>query len=191
MASLLAQAESAASQASYDPAIAAYDEILKLDPQNPKALQGRQRALAARETAGRSFVSGRTVVQTEKVVKGGLAGFDTADVSVKKAPDFLGRIEFAVSPPKIKAGESYALKIYLVNEGKKAIKISGVTVITVINGTPSGGPVAARAREVAPQQRALLEEHPGIWPEGVATWRTDVTVTAQKGDSLKNHVTWR
>ena len=86
---------------------------------------------------------GRTVVQTQNA-KADMAGFDTADVSVKKAPDFSGRIEFAVNPPRVQPGESYAVQIYLVNEGKKAIKVGGVSVTTNLNGTEVGPLGAAR-----------------------------------------------
>ena len=78
-----------------------------------------------------------------------------------------------------------------MNDGKKGIKIGGVTANTAVNGTGSGGPVAAGAKEVAPQQRALLGQITGSWKDGTTSWPADVLVTANKGDSLKNTLTWR
>ena len=46
-------------------------------------------------------------------------------------------------------------------------------------------------KEVAPSQRALLEEIPGVWPADVDWWSAEVLVTANKGDSLKNLLTWK
>jgi hypothetical protein len=163
--------------------------VLKLDPGNARATAGRQAAAAAGAAARRSFVPGRTVVRTDKA-GGGPAGFESSGVSVQKAPDFQGRIEFAMSPARVRAGEPYSLRTFVVNEGKKAIRISGLSVVTTVNGAPSGGPANPLAREIEPQQRALVDERTGTWPDGVNAWATEVTVTA-KGDSLRNQLTWK
>jgi hypothetical protein len=44
---------------------------------------------------------------------------------------------------------------------------------------------------VAPQQRVQLGQLTGSWREATSTWTADVLVTANKGDSLKNTLTWR
>ncbi len=133
------------------------------------------------------------MVQTQKAQKGGdLAGFDTGDADLRKAPDFLGRVEFEMSPASgLEAGAAWTLRVYVVNDGKKPIRVQGVTVGTTVNGTGGGGPVPPRAREIAPQQRSLVAEATGSWREGTTSWSTEVTVTAGKGDSLKNTIGWR
>jgi hypothetical protein len=78
-----------------------------------------------------------------------------------------------------------------VNEGKKPIRVGSLSVNTTVNGTGSGGPVASRMRDVEPQQRALLGEVAGSWKDGTTSWSTEVLVTANKGDSLKNQIAWR
>ena len=75
--------------------------------------------------------------------------------------------------------------------GQEADPRPGVTVGTTVNGAGSGGPVPPRAREIAPQQRALVAEATGAWREGTTSWATEVTVTAGKGESLRNTITWR
>src|SRR5262249_28745866 len=109
---------------------------------------------------------------------------------VKRSPDFQGRLEFAMSPPTVKAGDAYKLQVALVNEGKKPIKISGMTFTITVDGSKSGNPVTPKVKEVAPSQRVVLEELPGVFPEA-STWMAEVLVTANKGDSLKNQLTWR
>jgi hypothetical protein len=138
-------------------------------------------------------VAGRTTVQTQKAQKGSdLVGFDTGDADLRKAPDFLGRLELEMTPASgIAAGDPWTLRVYVVNEGKKPIRVQGVTVGTLVNGAGSGAPAAPRVREVAPQQRALVAEATGTWREGTTSWTTEVTVTAGKGDGLKNTVAWR
>ncbi len=179
-----------ASAGDLDGAAALFDQALRADPGNAAATAGKAAVTSARAAARKAFMPGRTVVQTQSA-KADLSGFDTADVSVKKAPDFSGRIEFAVNPPKVKPGDNYSVQVYLVNEGKKAIKVGGVSVTTNLNGSKSGRSVDSRVKEVAPSQRALIEELPGVWPEDVNWWSTEVMVTANKGDSLKNLLTWK
>jgi hypothetical protein len=191
VAGLMTQAEAAFSARQYDTAIEHFDEILKLDPQNAKAAGDRASAVSLRDAAKKRFVPGRTVVKTEKA-SGGIAGFDSGDVAVQKAPDFLGRIEFEMSPASgIKAGDPYTLKFFLVNEGKKGIRIQGVMVSTQVNGAAAGTPLTSSVKEVAPQQRAQLAEVSGSWKDGTTAWSTELLVTANKGDTLKNQISWR
>ena len=132
-----------------------FDQALRADPGNAAATSGKAAVTAARAAARKAFMPGRTVVQTQSA-KADLAGFDTADVSVKKAPDFSGRIEFAVNPPQVKPGDNYAVQIYLVNEGKKAIKVGGVTVTTNLNGIEVGplGGLAGQGSGAQPARAA-------------------------------------
>jgi tetratricopeptide (TPR) repeat protein len=189
VASLLGAADAALASGQFDQAIGHFDEVLRLDPGNGKATADRASAVSLRDASRKRFVAGRTVVKTEKA-SGGLAGFEGAEV--QRTPDFSGRIEFEMSPASgLKPGDAWTLKFYLVNDGKKAIKIGGVTATTNVNGTGAGGPVAAATREVAPLQRASLGQLTGSWREGTTSWAADVLVTANKGDSLKNTLTWR
>jgi hypothetical protein len=191
VAALTQQGDSALAARQYDVAIGHLDQVLRLEPGNAHAAEARTRAVAARDAAKKSFVSGRTNVQAAKSEKGGVSGFDTDDVSVAKAPDFTGRLEFEISPASLKPGDAYVLKVYLVNDGKRSIKVTGVNITRTVNGTASGQPVAPSAREAQPRQRVLLAELPGAWPETVTSWSTEVVMTANKGDSLTNRLAWR
>ena len=188
---LLGQAETALGARQYDAAVSSLDEALRLEPESDRATSLRADAVRRRDLARRRFVPGRTSVQTEKAQGAALTGFDTGDAELRKA-DFLGRIEFEMSPASgIEPGDAWTLRAYVVNEGRKPIRVQGVTVGTTVNGTAGGGAVPARAREIAPQQRALVAESAGSWRDGTTAWATEVTVSAGKGDSLKNAITWR
>jgi hypothetical protein len=191
--SLLAQAETAAGARQYDAAVTHLDGVLRLDPANARATTLRADAVRRRDLARRRFASGRTVVQGQKSQQaGGLAGFETDDADLRKAPDFLGRVEFEMTPTSgIEPGDAWTLRVYVVNEGKKPIRVSGLVLGTTVNGTGSGGPLAPRVREIAPQQRSLVAETAGTWAEGTTSWTAEVTVTAGKGESLKNTLAWR
>jgi hypothetical protein len=139
----------------------------------------------------KTFVAGRTSVQSGKAGKGNMAGFDTEDVSLGKAPDYSGRIEFEVSPRNVKPGDSYTARVFLTNDGKKSFKIGTLNVTTTANGAKSGGPVASTVKEVQPQQRVALQEVTGVWQEGTTSWSLEVAVVSDHGDTFKNTVVWR
>jgi hypothetical protein len=42
-----------------------------------------------------------------------------------------------------------------------------------------------------PYQRVVLEELPGVFPAAANSWTAEILVTANKGDSLKNQITWK
>ncbi len=48
-----------------------------------------------------------------------------------------------------------------------------------------------KAREVVPQQRVQVGETSGTWRDGTTAWASEVTVTAGKGESLRNTLSWR
>jgi hypothetical protein len=190
--SLLAQGETALGARQYDTAVTHLDGVLRLDPGNGRATTLRADAVRRRDLARRRFAPGKTAVQGQKSQKaGGLAGFDTGDADLRSS-DFLGRVDLEMTPPSgIEPGDAWTLKVYVINEGKKAIRVNGLVVGTTVNGAGSGGPLPARVREVAPQQRALVAETSGKWAEGTTSWAAEVTVTGGKGESLKNTLSWR
>jgi hypothetical protein len=188
VAGLLGQADAALAAGQYDAALGHLDEVLRIDPLNPKATADRARAAALRDMARRKFVAGRTIVKTEKGSEG-LVGFEGADV---KTPEVSGLIEFEMSPSSgLRPGDSYTLRFYLLNDGKKAIKIGGITATTIVNGTGTGAGVPSRVRQVDPRERALLGEITGVWKEGTMSWSAEVVIAANKADSLKSTLTWR
>ena len=138
------------------------------------------------------FVAGRTVIDSEKTRKekarGGLVGFDSDD----KAPDFTGRIEFEMSPAQgLEANDAWTLRVFVVNQGGKPIRVQSVTLATTVNGTGAEAPVTPSAREIAPQQRVQIAESTGTWQEGTTAWAAEATLIAPKNETLKNTLTWR
>jgi hypothetical protein len=189
---LLAQAQTASAARQYDAAVGHLDEALRLDPGNAAAQAARAAAVTRRDLARRRFVASRTRVQTAKADAGGLAGFDTGDADLRKAPDFTGRLEFEMDPASgIEPGDAWTLRVFVVNGGKKPIRVQGVTVSTRVNGSGSGGPTPALAREIPPEKRDLVADVKGTWAPGTTEWSSEVSVTANKGDSLSATLTWR
>ncbi len=192
VAGLVGQAEAALASRQYDAALSHLDGALRLEPGNARATSLRTDVAQRRELARRRFVAGRTVVDSEKTrrekARGGLVGFDTDE----KAPDFLGRIEFEMSPASgIEANDAWTLRVFVVNQGGKPIRIQGLALGTTINGAGSGGPLAASVRDIAPQQRVQLAESTGTWRDGTTSWAAEATLTAPKNETLRNTLTWK
>jgi len=139
----------------------------------------------------RSFVLGTTDVQSLRAAGHDLDGFDTDGVGVKRAPKVEGTIELVVEPAQVKAGEPYAVKVFLKNDGRKPIDVGDVKVSMIVDGKSSTRPIPPRARQVAPQQRALLEELPGVWRGDVSDWAVEAVVTSKQHDVYRNRLTWK
>lgn len=135
----------------------------------------------------KSFVSGETVIRSGAQKKGP-AGFDSEDVNVN--PDFICRIRFDPTPAAVRVGENYSLKIYLLNDGDKTIKIRDLSLATTANGSRSSKAATPQAREVTGRQAALLVDVSGVW-EDVSSWSLEAAITSPKRDVCRNQVVWK
>jgi hypothetical protein len=140
---------------------------------------------------GRPFVFGTSVVESLKPPVPEVPGFQPGGVGVKRAPEVPGRVDFEVSPASVKAGDTYAVKVFLVNDGGKPIAIDALKVALVADGRRSARDMPPRARNVAPRERALLAELPGVWQDGLASWALEVAVTSKRQDRYSNTLNWK
>jgi hypothetical protein len=140
---------------------------------------------------GRPFVFGTSVVESLKTPVPELAGFQPGGVGVKRAPEVPGRVDFELSPTSVKAGDRYAVRVFLVNDGGKPIAIDGLKVAMVADGRRSARDMPPRARNVAPRERALLAELPGVWQDGLDSWALEVAVTSKRQDRYTNTLNWK
>jgi hypothetical protein len=202
---LFARADDALIARNYDGAIAAYDEALAIDAQNAQALQGRRTAIQARTLAsaaaavpaGKTFVSGRTKATSAetKAASAGPEGFETGGDAVVKSGSqaalLPGKVVFDVDPERVRPGDSYKIRIYLLNEGNAPIQVQGLSIATTINGKSVRGPVAPLVKDVAPRQRALVREVSDLWKEETSAWSMEATVRTTRGEVYSNQVTWQ
>jgi serine/threonine protein kinase len=136
----------------------------------------------------KSFVSGETVTRSGSQKKGP-AGFDTEDVNVN--PDFLCRIRFDATPAAVRAGENYSLKVFLLNDGDKTIKVRDLTLTTTSNGVRGVKPSTPQTREIPGRQAGILADVSGVWEDGVTSWNLEAVITSPKGDVCRNQVAWK
>jgi tetratricopeptide (TPR) repeat protein len=207
---LLDQGADALAAKQYDAALAAYDAVLDLDPDNAAAQTGRTGAISARSlveaAAGgaeaptsptRGFVAGRSVARAPTTDSGETpAGFEASpEVEVHAATQAAalpGRLVVEASPTSPKAGDRYRVSAFLVNEGSQPIEVKGLVVTTTIDGKRRQGPVTPRASIVAPQQRALVFQlRPQLWKGDTTSWEMKIVVSTPRGETYSNTLTWK
>lgn len=142
------------------------------------------------EPRRRSLVSGTTVIDTGRLDRG-IAGFLMDGVDVRRSPDAQGRLEFVVEPAGVRPGQPYTLKVYLANDGAKAMKVERLAVLTSVNGDKRVAPHAPLARQVPAGGKALVDEMAGVWPDGLKEWSADVIVTTKGDTHLRNRIALR
>lgn len=142
--------------------------------------------VTAPPVAARALVSGATAVEAAKRPGKAPAGFDSGDVLADR--DFLCKLSFDASPAEVRPGDNYQVTAYLVNDSGKAIRMKSVALATIVNGTRSPRP-ASSVKEAAARSRTPLGGLGGVWPEGVATWVLEATVTSSKDDTCRNRLT--
>jgi serine/threonine protein kinase len=205
---LLTRADDALTKSQFDAAIQLYDEALKLDATNARALQGKTSAIGARAVAqaaaaggvrgaGKAFSQGKTQAQNAETQAGSTApGFeDSAGVDVKRgsqASALPGKIQFEIKPEVVKPGDTFSVAIFLVNEGAQPIQVRSFNITTVRNGGRSGGNIVPQTKEVAPRQKAPLYSTPqDVWKEDTNSWTMEATVITAQGATYKNSVSWK
>ncbi|HXB57790.1 MAG TPA: IPT/TIG domain-containing protein [Vicinamibacteria bacterium] len=190
LAAMIDEADSVAKGRKFESAVQLYDEILKKEPENARARNGRTTAQSAVASLQKTFTSGKTAGEG-RGARGDFKAFDAREVSVKKPADVPGRIEFEVIPPRLAAGDPYTVKVFLQNEGSKGIKVATLRVSSALNGARSDAAVPPPKAELAPRERALLYEETGVWRDGVTSWTLEVQVGSGRGDTYRNQIHWK
>ena len=112
-------------------------------------------------------------------------------MSVKKPIEVPGRVEIEAAPGHVKAGDSVHLKVWLQNDGSKAIKLQAMNVATTIDTVRTSAPATPLVKEVAPKQRALVLEISETWKPVANVWRLEVQLTSDKGETYTNLLSWK
>jgi serine/threonine protein kinase/tetratricopeptide (TPR) repeat protein len=133
----------------------------------------------------RTFTAEATSVMTAEA--GSLEGFETSDVSSRRTPQFVGRVEFEVLPPAVRPGEPFVVRIHLRNDGRRPVKVRAVSLAAVADGRREALPVKPLQREVPAQSRALVAEHSGVW-SGAASWTLEAVITADRDETVSSRL---
>jgi hypothetical protein len=135
----------------------------------------------------RHFLPGATKIATRAA--GGLEGFDSTDVHTHEVPQFAGRMEFEVLPAAVRAEEPFVVRIHLVNEGRRPVKVRTIALAALVDGKRMPAPARALLREVPAQQRGLVAEYSAVW-SAAGSWSLEAVVTADRDETITNRLDW-
>lgn len=189
LAGWLEKGQAAFEARQFEPAVAAYQEALKLEPGNARATSGVVQAEAGAAAARKRFVAGRSFFLAKPSGKAP-AGFNTQDVTVAN-PDYSARLHFEATPTSLRAGVAWQVKVFAENDGKKAIKLETLNAFVTVNGSRGSVPSALKAREIAVGQRVLVAEVAGTWGEAVKSWSLDIVAATSREETLKGGLSWK
>jgi hypothetical protein len=170
----------------HEAAVEQFEEALTVDPQNAKAIRGRAKARGLLAAARKMLIPGQATS-----CEAGNAGKGREDFIGMRTSEFNGRIQFEPSVTKPRPGQPYTIRINLLNQGLKPARIQGVRITTSVNDLAGASVSSARVKELAPGQKAVLEELGGVWEEGTTSWALDVVVMTKNKDTCRNTLAWR
>ena len=152
-----------------------------MEPPTPVAIPEPEPTVAPTPAvAARRFLAGKTTITTPSA--GALVGFESADVKMLRPPRFVGKLEFEVLPSEVRPEEPFVVRLYVVNEGRKAVRIRGLELVTIEDGHRTAAPARLLQKKVDPRVRALVAEYTSVWSP-VDTWSLEA-VAAVDGDEL-------
>ena len=180
----VAAAEAAVAAGKFDEALKLYERAAVEAPQD-------KRFSAAAGSLRRRFVPSLTESWSTKDVDKKLTGFEAGGVAVKRVPETEGRLDFVVTPPRVRPGDRYRIDIHLTNAGKKAIKVDGVTAVRNADGRKEGGAVRdVDKRSIESRQRERIASIEGTWAADTKKWVMEVRVAAASGDAYAGTLRW-
>jgi Meckel syndrome type 1 protein len=182
---LMAQAEQAMAAKRYNDAIAKFNDVLKLEPQNPEAAARKLHAQGERASMGRYFLTAVTMSEG-KASGGGLKGFDGGSVVKSQCECAL---TYEVDPTNPAQGERYAVSIFLRNDSKKDIKPQSIAATVTVNGSSSNRPISLATKEVKRGQKTLIGRLDDTWTVGTTSWSMEAAVGAG-GNTYRAQLTW-
>jgi hypothetical protein len=133
----------------------------------------------------RTFAADATSVLTPEA--GSVEGFDASDVSSRRPPQFVGRVEFEVLPPAVRTGQPFVVRVHIRNDGRRAVKVRAVSLAAVADGRREALAAKLLQREVPARSRALVAEHSGVWGD-TASWTLEAVVTADRNERVSSRL---
>jgi tetratricopeptide (TPR) repeat protein len=143
------------------------------------------RAPAESAPATRGFSVERTVVSASPA--NGPSGFDSNDLTARRPAEFAGRLLFQVVPPLPHAGDPFVVRLRLVNEGRRAVRVRQLETAVLADGRRT--PVSSKIllSDVEPQREGIVAEYSGVWHE-VASWAFEAVVITDRGEKVASRL---
>jgi hypothetical protein len=79
------------------------------------------------------------------------------------------------------------VRIHLLNEGRKTVKIRAVALAALVDGRRVPAAAKPLQKEVRAQSRALVAEYSGVW-HAPHEWALEAVVTADKDETVSSRL---
>jgi serine/threonine protein kinase/tetratricopeptide (TPR) repeat protein len=213
VAGYLKEAADALEADQYDLAIQKYDKVLEQDPNNQGAIMMRTRALDLKKQVeleqqrqaelrqaamafNRDIMESKTDYAAPPGKGAGPKGFETGGgVKVKsatKAPTFPAQVTIELNPRNAQPGQPYMIRIYVNNEGNKAITVKYLEMISSYGGKSigRGQQIRPKVQKINAKQTAILHEVPGTWTEEQNKGSITAVITLVGDAKLTKVISW-
>lgn len=94
---------------------------------------------------------------------------------------------FEVLPPEVRPGEPFVVRLHLVNEGRRAVKIRDIEIATVEDGQRTMVPTRVLQGEVPSRDRALVAEYAGVWSQ-VGSWSMEAVAVVEGDERVRSRL---
>jgi serine/threonine-protein kinase len=131
----------------------------------------------------RRFEADGTLVATPS--SGQPAGFE--DVSARKPPEFSGRLQFEVQPRDVGVGDPFVVRVVLVNDGRRAVRVRTLEAAVLADGARTLVPAKVLLRQVDPQRSGLVAEYSGVWRDA-GPWSFEAVLTTDRGEKVSSRL---
>jgi hypothetical protein len=79
------------------------------------------------------------------------------------------------------------VRLHLVNEGRRAVKIRDIEIATVEDGQRATAPAQVLQGEVPSRDRALVAEYAGVWPP-VDSWSLEAVAVVDGDERVRSRL---
>jgi len=196
---LLQRAAAALAASDLDQSVNAYEDALKLDPQNVAAASGiaQVNALKAQGSIGAvRFTETDTQFIPGEGVSSGPKGFDLEGVAVKSGtadPRYPAQIVIEHVPEQPRKGQSYKRRVKLQNSGQRPVTVKSLEILTKLGDRQfigRGIQLPPRVARVEVQSTEVLYEIESTWTEEQTHGSVQTTVVLVGNDKLVKTLKW-
>lgn len=114
-------------------------------------------------------------------------GFETDDVRTARQPRFTGHVEFEVVPAEVRPGQPFVVRVQLVNEGRKDVRLEGVELTTIQDGQRATSPARLLQRQVPARGRALVAEYSSTW-SSPSSWSLQAVAAVEGDETVRSRL---
>jgi len=115
----------------------------------------------------------------------GPTGFEPGDA--RRPVEFAGRLLFQVVPTAVHGGDPFVVRLRLVNEGRRAVRVRSLEAFVLAAGRRTTVDVKVVQREVAPGREAIVAEYSGEWHE-TGPWMLEALVVTDRDEKIASRL---